>query len=125
VHGCRTIQSDGTCFNTTQVPPSRFFIVPSLFFCIDTQKQILFDQISDCYVVPPAGNYLFCIPRTLTNVYVAVTVRIEVVPDKSGVLVRHVAFTGLKNPGGFRNLVWAMKRSGSHSNIERDCRDAS
>ena len=62
-----------------------------------------FDKITDCDVEEPAGNSCLCIPNVLSIVNVDTA--------SSGTDGRkEIRLAGLKNPHGFKKLVWAMKR---------------
>jgi len=58
---------------------------------------------SDCDIQEPAGNECICIPRVLFNVRVDTA--------SSGQDRHELVLAGLKDPFGFKKLVWAMKRA--------------
>ncbi len=63
-----------------------------------------FDKITDCDVVEPAGNSCLCVANILSIVNIDTA--------SSGTDGRkELRLAGLKNPHGFKKLVWAMKRS--------------
>ena len=68
-------------------------------------KTVPYDMITDCDVEEPAGNAcLCCIPRVLATVHVDTA-------SSGGPEHRHeLKLSGLKDPIGFKRLVWAMKR---------------
>jgi len=69
-----------------------------------SSKTVPFDKITDCDVEEPAGNSCLCVPNILS------TVNIDTA--SSGTDGRkELRLAGLKNPHGFKKLVWAMKRT--------------
>mmetsp|Transcript_58369 Transcript_58369/g.68168 ORF Transcript_58369/g.68168 Transcript_58369/m.68168 type:complete len:297 (-) Transcript_58369:213-1103(-) len=68
-----------------------------------SSKTVPFDKITDCDLEEPAGNAcICCVPRILTVVNVDTA--------SSGGGMKELSIAGLKNPVGFKKLVWAMKR---------------
>ena len=63
-----------------------------------------FDKITDCDVTEPAGNSCFCVVNVLSVVNIDTA---SSGADGS----KELRLAGLKNPHGFKTLVWAMKRS--------------
>lgn len=66
-------------------------------------KTVPFDKITDCDVVEPAGNTCCWIPNTLY------TVNVDTASSEKA--QHELSISGLKNPLGFKRLVWAMKRA--------------
>ena len=64
-----------------------------------------FDKITDCDVTEPAGNECFCIKRILS------TVNIDTASSGGPEKGPELRIVGLKDPHGFKKLVWAMKRA--------------
>lgn len=69
-----------------------------------SSKTVPFDKITDCNIVEPAGNTCLCVKNVLTVVNVDTA--------SSGTEGRkELRIAGLKDPNGFKKLVWAMKRA--------------
>lgn len=68
-----------------------------------TTKTILFDHITNCDIIEPAGNECYCIPLVL------MTIRIDTMSSKSE--GHALSITGIKEPHKFKALVLAMKRN--------------
>mmetsp|Transcript_25160 Transcript_25160/g.37181 ORF Transcript_25160/g.37181 Transcript_25160/m.37181 type:complete len:307 (+) Transcript_25160:92-1012(+) len=67
-------------------------------------KTVPFDKITDCDVQEPAGNSCICIKNILS------VVNVDTASSGQGG-IKELRLAGLKNPHGFKKLVWAMKRS--------------
>lgn len=72
-----------------------------------SSKTVPYDKITDCDIEEPAGNTCLCIPNVLT------TVNIDTASSGGPGNHKELKISGLKDPAGFKKLVWAMKR---HSN---------
>mmetsp|Transcript_35256 Transcript_35256/g.71414 ORF Transcript_35256/g.71414 Transcript_35256/m.71414 type:complete len:318 (-) Transcript_35256:1387-2340(-) len=68
-----------------------------------SSKTVPYDQITDCDVEEPAGNTCLCIANVLS------TVNIDTA-SSGGQAGKELKIVGLKDPVGFKKLVWAMKR---------------
>ena len=69
-------------------------------------KTVPYDKITDCDILEPAGNVLcFFVPRILY------TVHVDTASSGSEGNPHELDITGLKDPFGFKTLVWAMKRN--------------
>ena len=72
-------------------------------------KTVPYDKITDCDILEPAGNVLcFFVPRILY------TVHVDTASSGSESNRHELEITGLKDPHGFKTLVWAMKRNLHH-----------
>jgi len=71
-------------------------------------KTVPFDKITDCDIKEPAGSTCLCIENVLSTVNVD-TASSGATSD--GVTRHELTLRGLKDPHGFKKLVWAMKRS--------------
>ena len=69
-----------------------------------SSKTVPYDKITDCDIEEPAGNTCLCIPNVLT------TVIIDTASSGGPGNHKELKITGLKDPAGFKKLVWAMKR---------------
>lgn len=69
-----------------------------------SSKTVPYDKITDCDIEEPAGNTCLCIPNVLT------TVNIDTASSGGPGNHKELKITGLKDPVGFKKLVWAMKR---------------
>lgn len=66
-------------------------------------KTIPFDKITDCDIEEPAGTAVCCwVPNVLTHVNIDTA--------SSSAKEHELVISGLKDPQGFKSLVWAMKR---------------
>lgn len=74
-----------------------------LFAFITLSDTVPFDKITDCDIEEPAGNSCLCVKNILATVNVDTA--------SSGQGVRELKIAGLKDPHGFKKLVWAMKRA--------------
>ena len=70
-------------------------------------KTVPFDKITDCDVEEPAGAECFCVQRILYTVNVDTASGARGGEDGPS---HELVLQGLKNPDGFKKLVWAMKR---------------
>lgn len=69
-----------------------------------SSKTVPYDKITDCDIEEPAGNTCLCIGNVLT------TVNIDTASSGGPGNHKELKITGLKDPAGFKKLVWAMKR---------------
>ena len=69
-----------------------------------SSKTVPYDKITDCDIEEPAGNTCLCIPNVLT------TVNIDTASSGGPGNHKELKISGLKDPVGFKKLVWAMKR---------------
>ena len=69
-----------------------------------SSKTVPYDKITDCDIEEPAGNTCLCIPNVLT------TVKIDTASSGGPGNHKELKISGLKDPVGFKKLVWAMKR---------------
>lgn len=69
-----------------------------------SSKTVPYDKITDCDIEEPAGNTCLCIANVLT------TVNIDTASSGGPGNHKELKITGLKDPVGFKKLVWAMKR---------------
>jgi hypothetical protein len=72
-------------------------------------KTVPFDKITDCNIHEPAGATCCCMDNVLTDVRVDTASRGGVNPN-DGTQMYKLELAGLKDPHGFKKLVWAMKR---------------
>lgn len=72
-------------------------------------KTVPFDKITDCDVTEPAGATCCCVENVLTTIHVDTASSGGSTPE--GVVRHELVLKGLKDPYGFKKLVWAMKRS--------------
>jgi len=72
-------------------------------------KTVPYDKITDCDVTEPAGATCCCIANVLTTIHVDTASSGG--PAADGVVRHELVLRGLKDPYGFKKLVWAMKRS--------------
>ena len=63
-----------------------------------------FDKITDCDVAEPAGNTCLCVRNVLAVVNVDTA-------SSGNDGRKELKLAGLKDPHGFKKLVWAMKRA--------------
>lgn len=68
-------------------------------------KTVPFDKITDCDIIEPAGNQFLIIPRILF------TINVDTASSGTEKHKHELEITGLKDPYGFKKLVWAMKRN--------------
>ena len=83
-----------------------------------TTKTIPFDKLTDCDIEEPAGasGPLCCmVKNTLTKVNIdTASSGMQVNPQNGAVMNTHeLQLIGLKDPHGFKSMVWRMKRSGA------------
>lgn len=71
-----------------------------------SSKTVPFDKITDCDIEEPAGATCICIKNVLATVNVDTA--------SSGGPQKELRIQGLKDPHGFKKLVWAMKRLNAH-----------
>lgn len=76
-------------------------------------KTVPFDKITDCDVTEPAGATCCCIKNVLTTIHVDTASSGG--PNSDGVVRHELTLKGLKDPYGFKQLVWAMKRSNGYT----------
>lgn len=82
------------------------------FACQDAGKEsktIPFDKITDCDIIEPAGATCCCIDNVLSSVSVDTASSGQINPE-SGRKMHELSLVGLKDPMGFKKLVWSMKR---------------
>eukprot|EP00568_Trieres_chinensis_P004233 CAMPEP_0183297764 /NCGR_PEP_ID=MMETSP0160_2-20130417/4967_1 /TAXON_ID=2839 ORGANISM="Odontella Sinensis, Strain Grunow 1884" /NCGR_SAMPLE_ID=MMETSP0160_2 /ASSEMBLY_ACC=CAM_ASM_000250 /LENGTH=305 /DNA_ID=CAMNT_0025459649 /DNA_START=45 /DNA_END=962 /DNA_ORIENTATION=- len=75
--------------------------------CMDagrTSKTVPYDKITDCDIEEPAGNTCICVKNVLA------TVNIDTASSGGPHQKHELQISGLKDPHGFKRLVWAMKR---------------
>jgi hypothetical protein len=70
-------------------------------------KTVPYDKITDCDVLEPAGAVCFCITRVLT------IVNVDTASSGREGKIHELQIAGLQDPRRFKQLVWAMKRSGT------------
>jgi hypothetical protein len=78
-------------------------------------KTIPFDKLTDCDIEEPAGSSgpVCCmVPNTLTIVNVDTASGARGPPAQPGMSLHELQLVGLKDPHGFKSVVWRMKRSG-------------
>lgn len=73
-------------------------------------KTIPFDKITDCDITEPAGATCCCIDNVYSVVCVDTASSGNVNPE-NGVKLHELTVAGLKDPLGFKKLVWSMKRT--------------
>jgi len=76
-------------------------------------KTVPFDKITDCDVTEPAGATCICVENVLTTIHVDTASSGGA--DPNGIVRHELTLTGLKDPYGFKKLVWAMKRSNGNT----------
>lgn len=74
-----------------------------------SSKTVPFDMITDCDIVEPAGNTCLCVENVLSVVNIDTA-------SSGNQGVKELRIAGLKDPQGFKKLVWAMKRVQNHGN---------
>ena len=73
-------------------------------------KTIPFDKITDCDITEAAGATCCCIDNVYSVVSVDTASSGNVNPD-NGARMHELTIAGLKDPLGFKKLVWSMKRA--------------
>jgi len=81
-----------------------------------TTKTIPFDKLTDCDIEEPAGasGPLCCmVNNVLTKINIDTASSGMPNPNQPGMVQHELVLTGLKDPHGFKSMVWRMKRTGS------------